>query len=62
MGKLYELVKKEIEEIEKQATLEKSNFIKSKSFNNVNKGNKNIRIVNGFIDIINRRATEIVGS
>lgn len=62
MGKLYELVKKEIEEIEKQATLEKSNFIKSKSFNNVNKDNKNIRIVNGLIDIINRQAPELFGS
>ena len=62
MGKLYELVKKEIEEIEKQATLEKSNLIKAKTFNNVNRDNKNMLMLNGLIELINMKAPELFGS
>lgn len=62
MGRLFNLIKKEIEEIEKHATLEKANLIKAKTFPNVVSDNNNILKVNGLIDIINLKAPKLFGS
>ena len=62
MGRLYDLIKQEIEEIEKQARLEKSNLVKAKTFPNVVKDRQNILKANGLIDLINHKAPELFGS
>lgn len=62
MGRLYDLIKEEIEEIEKNSMLEKANFVKAKTFPNVVKDRYNMLKFNGLIDIINRKAPELFGS
>ena len=53
MGNLYDLIKKQYEEVVKYSELEKNDFLTSKSFNNVLENFKNQDYINSLIDVIN---------
>ena len=62
MGILYDLIKKEVEQLKEYSTLEQTNFLETKTWPKVYGSFKNAAKVNSLMSIINKNAEELFGS
>ena len=62
MGKLYDLIKQELEDFKKYKSFEKIKYIEYKSFPKLYKANKDASMVNSLMSIVNNNSAKYFGS